>query len=76
MSSEEKRTELNQCPLLDQVTYRLTNSADKQARIDKLVEMTNKRLEQQLIAEVLLKPTGESVYNIDKSRIRTHHGWK
>lgn len=55
----ERRNELSQGPLLEteQAPLRLSTSADKQTWIDKLVEMTGKHLEQQLLAEWLIKPT-------------------
>lgn len=65
MSPEDKQIGLNNGPLLDQsdqVPYRLTDS------VDKLMEMDNKRLEQQTLAESLLKTTKQFVYRIDKPR--------
>lgn len=65
---DKNQSELPQRPLLEpeQNPYRLTSAEDKQARIDKLVKMADKHLEQQLLAEGLLKCTEVFAYIINQ----------
>lgn len=75
MTTEEKDTERIQGPLFEpeKAPFHLSTSADKQAGIDKLVEIVYKLLEQQLVGEGFLKPTEVSSYNINKTRTSVQH---
>lgn len=73
MSPEKEEKEINQGTLLNnqqQAPSRLTETEDKQARIGKLIEMADKRLEQEFLAKGLLTPNEVSESKIDQPRTK------
>lgn len=63
MLPEDKQTDINRGPPFDHsdlISYHLTNSVNKHSRVNKLISMADKRLEQQRHVEGFWKPTKAS----------------
>lgn len=72
ISTEQNQSEINQGSLSEPPKdhpYRLSEAVNKQVRIDQLLEMADKSLEEQLLTEGLLNLTEEPAFLINKSCI-------